>query len=125
MLEQTLELLPGRGRMAMWFWLAGAIVAEVTATLSLRYAEGFTRLFPSIIVVIGYAVAFYALSQSLSRGMVLAVAYGVWSAAGVALIAVIGATVLHEPLSWVQVGGVALVIAGVLALELGGSTHTS
>ena len=111
--------------MAMWFWLAGAIVAEVTATLSLRYAEGFTRLFPSIIVVIGYAVAFYALSQSLSRGMVLAIAYGVWSAAGVALIAIIGATVLHEPLSWVQVGGIALVIAGVLALELGGSTHTS
>jgi small multidrug resistance pump len=55
--------------------------------------------------------------------MLLAVAYGVWSAAGVALIAVIGATVLHEPLSLVQVGGIALVIAGVLALDLGGSTQ--
>lgn len=109
--------------MAMWWWLAGAIGAEVTATLSLRYAEGFTRLVPSILVVLGYGVAFYALSQSIARGMLLAVAYGVWSAAGVALIAVIGATVLHEPLSSVQVGGIALVIAGVLALDLGGSTQ--
>jgi multidrug transporter EmrE-like cation transporter len=49
--------------MAMWWWLGGAIGAEVTATLSLRYAEGFTRLVPSILVVLGYGVAFYALSS--------------------------------------------------------------
>jgi small multidrug resistance pump len=109
----------------VWFWLAGAIAAEVTATVSLRYAEGFTRLVPSALVVAGYLAAFYALSQALTRGMVLSVAYGVWSAVGVALIAVIGAAFLHEPLSWVQIGGIVLVIGGVLALELGGSTHAA
>lgn len=103
----------------MWFWLAGAIVAEVSATVALRLSEGFTRLVPSVVVVLGYGTAFYALSQSLARGMELGVAYGVWAAAGVALVALIGAAFLGEGLTWVQIGGIALVIAGVLALELG------
>jgi small multidrug resistance pump len=107
----------------MWFWLAGAIAAEVTGTVALRFSDGFTRLVPSIVVVLGYGIAFYALSQALSRGMVLGVAYGVWAAAGVALIALIGAAFLGEGLTWVQVGGIGLVIAGVLALELGGAPH--
>lgn len=103
----------------MWFWLAGAIVAEVSGTVALRFSEGFTRIVPSIIVVLGYGTAFYALSQALSRGMDLGIAYGVWAAAGVALVALIGAVFLGEGLTWVQLGGIALVIGGVLALELG------
>lgn len=103
----------------MWFWLAGAIVAEVSGTVALRFSEGFTRIVPSIIVVVGYGTAFYALSQTLSRGMDLGIAYGVWAAAGVALVALIGAVFLGEGLTWVQLGGIALVIGGVLALELG------
>lgn len=103
----------------MWFWLAGAIVAEVSGTVALRFSEGFTRVVPSIIVVLGYGTAFYALSQALSRGMDLGIAYGVWAAAGVALVALIGAVFLGEGLTWVQLGGIALVIGGVLALELG------
>jgi small multidrug resistance pump len=107
----------------MWFWLAGAIVAEVTGTVALRFSEGFSRLWPSVVVVAGYGTAFFSLSQALNRGVPIGVAYGIWAAAGVALIAVIGALFLKEPLSWVQVGGIALVIAGVLALELGRTTH--
>jgi small multidrug resistance pump len=103
----------------VWFWLAGAIVAEVSGTVALRFSEGFTRIVPSIIVVLGYGTAFYALSQALSRGMDLGIAYGVWAAAGVALVALIGAVFLGEGLTWVQLGGIALVIGGVLALELG------
>ncbi len=103
----------------MWFWLAGAILAEVSGTVALRFSEGFTRIVPSIIVVLGYGTAFYALSQALSRGMDLGIAYGVWAAAGVALVALIGAVFLGEGLTWVQLGGIALVIGGVLALELG------
>lgn len=107
----------------MWFWLAGAIAAEVTATVSLRFSGGFTRLVPTLSVLAGYGFAFYALSQTLTRGMALGVAYGIWSACGVALIALIGATFLGEHLTWVQAVGIALVIAGVLALELGGAPH--
>jgi len=72
-------------------------------------------------VVLGYGTAFYSLSQALSRGVPIGVAYGIWAAAGVALIALIGVAFLGESLSWVQVGGIVLVIAGVLALELGRS----
>ncbi|GAA1459762.1 multidrug efflux SMR transporter [Nocardiopsis exhalans] len=103
-----------------WIWLVGAILLEVFATTSLKFSEGFTRLLPSVLVVVGYAGAFYLLSQALSRGMPLGVAYGVWAAAGVALLAVIGAVFLGESLTWMQVGGIALVIAGVMALEMGG-----
>lgn len=102
-----------------WMWLAGAIVLEVIATTSLKLSEGFTRLFPSIVVVIGYGGAFYALSQALARGLPLGVAYGTWAAVGVALVAIIGAVLLGESLTWTQIGGIALVMAGVMALEMG------
>ncbi|MDL5154834.1 DMT family transporter [Actinomycetospora termitidis] len=105
----------------MYLWLALAIVAEVAATVSLKLSEGFSRLVPSIVVVIGYGTAFFSLSQALGRGLPVGVAYGIWAATGVAAIAVIGALFLGESLTWVQVGGIALVICGVLALELGGS----
>ncbi|MBW0271879.1 multidrug transporter [Nocardia sp. MH4] len=101
--------------------LALAIASEVTATVSLKLSEGFTKLVPSIVVVIGYATAFYFLSQALKRGMAIGVAYGIWSAVGVAAIALIGVLLLGERLTLVQVGGIGLVILGVLALELGGA----
>jgi small multidrug resistance pump len=102
-----------------WLFLAGAILAEVVATTALKLSEGFTKLVPSIVVVVGYVTAFGLLSQALTRGMAIGVAYGVWSAVGVALVAIVGAAFLGESMTWVQVGGIALVIAGVLALELG------
>ncbi|MFR9800839.1 DMT family transporter [Pseudonocardia sp. RS010] len=109
----------------MWFWLVGAILAEVTGTVALRFSEGFSRLWPSVVVLIGYGVAFYSLSRALAGGVPIGVAYGVWAAVGVALIALIGALFLGESLSWVQVGGIVLVIAGVLALELGRTSHAA
>lgn len=104
-----------------WLFLAVAIALEVVATTSLKLSEGFTKLIPSIVVVVGYVAAFVLLSQSLVRGMQLGVAYAVWAAAGIALLAIIGAMFLGENLTWIQVGGIALVIAGVFALELGGA----
>ncbi|WP_433622313.1 DMT family transporter [Nocardia sp. CA-120079] len=101
--------------------LALAIASEITATVSLKISDGFTKLVPSIIVVIGYGAAFFFLSQALKRGMPIGVAYGIWSAVGVAAIAVIGVLFLDERLSLIQVGGIGLVILGVLALELGGA----
>ncbi|MDF2980075.1 MAG: small multidrug resistance protein [Actinomycetospora sp.] len=105
-----------------YVFLALAIVSEVVATVSLKLSEGFSRLGPSVVVVVGYLLAFGLLSQALSRGLGVSVAYGVWAAAGVALVAVAGAVLLGESLTWVQVGGIALVIGGVLALELGART---
>jgi len=102
-----------------YLFLALAIVTEVVATVSLKLSEGFSRLGPSVVVVVGYLLAFGLLSQALIRGLGVSVAYGVWAAAGVALVAIAGAVLLGESLTWVQVGGIALVIAGVLALELG------
>ncbi len=102
-----------------WLLLFGAIVSEVIATTALKLSAGFTRVVPSVVVVVGYIVAFALLSQALTRGMALGVAYGVWAAAGVALVAIVGAVFLGEGMTWIQVGGIALVIAGVLALELG------
>jgi small multidrug resistance pump len=99
--------------------LALAIASEVVATISLKLSEGFTRLGPSIVVLVGYVLAFALLSQALTRGLGVSVAYGIWAAAGVALVAMVGALFLGESLTWVQVGGIALVIGGVLALELG------
>lgn len=103
-----------------WLMLAGAIAAEVVATTSLKLSVGFTRLVPSIIVVVGYVAAVLLLSQALVRGMQVGVAYAIWAAAGVALVALIGTLFLGESMTWIQVGGLALVIAGVMALELGG-----
>ncbi|MFF0491040.1 DMT family transporter [Nocardia sp. NPDC003482] len=106
----------------MTFLLLGlAIVSEVTATVSLKISEGFSKLVPSVVVVIGYVAAFFFLSQALKRGMAIGVAYGIWSAIGVAAVAAIGALFLNESLTAVQLGGIALVILGVLALELGGA----
>ncbi|RKR91635.1 small multidrug resistance pump [Micromonospora pisi] len=103
----------------VWILLAGAILSEVTATIALRISNGFSKLVPSVIVVVGYLIAFGLLAEVLKRGMPVGVAYGVWSAIGVALVAAIGAAFLGDSLTWIQVGGLVLVIAGVAALELG------
>lgn len=102
-----------------WLFLVCAILAEVGATTALKLSDGFSRLGPSVVVVIGYVAAFVLLSQALTRGLGISVAYGTWAAVGIALVALIGVVFLGESLSPVQIGGIALVIIGVLALELG------
>ncbi|GAA2671829.1 hypothetical protein GCM10010400_36820 [Streptomyces aculeolatus] len=101
--------------------LIGAILSEVTATVSLRLSEGFSKIIPSIVVVIGYLTAFTLLSLVLKRGMSIGIAYGIWAAAGVALVALIGAAFLGDGLTGVQIGGLVLVAAVVGALEAGGA----
>ncbi|WP_326794914.1 SMR family transporter [Streptomyces sp. NBC_01808] len=101
--------------------LIGAILSEVTATVALRLSEGFSKILPSIVVVVGYITAFTLLSLVLKRGMSMGIAYGIWAAAGVALVALIGAAFLGDGLTGVQIGGLVLVAAGVVALEVGGA----
>lgn len=104
-------------------YLALAIVCEVIATSSLRLSEGFTKPFPSLIVVIGYGAAFYLLAQAL-RTIPLGTAYAVWSGLGTAAIAIIGVIVFAESVSLWRVIGIGLIIVGVLVLNLlGGASH--
>ncbi|MBV7650035.1 DMT family transporter [Streptomyces albidoflavus] len=104
-----------------WVLLACAILAEVTATISLRLSDGFSKIAPSVVVVVGYVTAFTLLALVLKRGMAIGVAYGIWAAAGVALVALIGAAFLGDSLTPLQYGGLVLVAAGVVALEAGGA----
>lgn len=106
-----------------WLMLAGAILAEVAATLALRASDGFARwgwLFP---VLAGYGAAFFLLSLVLKAGMPVGVAYGVWAACGVALTAVLGALTFREPFTWQTALGIILIGAGVILLETGGSAN--
>lgn len=100
-----------------WLFLAIAIVAEVVATSFLKASEGFTRLWPSVAVVIGYAVAFFFLSLTL-KDIPVGVAYAVWSGVGVTLIAAIGWAAFGQRLDTAAIVGMALIIAGVVVLNL-------
>ncbi|MGW0160920.1 DMT family transporter [Mycobacterium sp. NPDC003323] len=107
----------------MWLALAGAIAMEVVATLSLRASEGFRRRRWIAPVAAGYLVSFYLLWLSLSLGMPVGVAYGIWTACGVALVAVAARVLFRDPLTWRMLAGIALIIAGVLTIEMGGVGH--
>ncbi|MGH3801362.1 MAG: DMT family transporter [Pseudonocardiaceae bacterium] len=99
--------------------LAGAILTEVVATVSLSLSNGFTRLLPSLVVIVGYLSSFILLSFALARGLPLAIAYTIWAGVGVALVAVIGVVLLGNNLTWTQAGGIVAVVAGVTMIELG------
>ncbi len=106
----------------MWLTLAGGIVLEVLSTLGMRASDGFRNRKWIAPVVIGYVASFALISWTLSLGMPVGIAYGVWSAAGVALVALCGKVLFAEPLTPTMVGGIALIIAGVLIIELSGAT---
>ncbi|MBR8294967.1 multidrug efflux SMR transporter [Burkholderia cenocepacia] len=98
-------------------WLAIAIVAEVLGTSALRAADGFTRLWPSVLVVAGYGVAFYCLSLTL-RTMPVGIIYAVWSGAGIVLITLVAMLLYRQVPDVPAVIGLGLIIAGVVVLNL-------
>ena len=100
-----------------WLFLAIAIVAEVAATSFLKASEGFTKLWPSVAVVVGYAVAFFFLSLTL-KDIPVGVAYAVWSGVGVTLIAAIGWIAFGQRLDAAAIAGMGLIITGVVVLNL-------
>ncbi len=100
----------------MWLALAGAILVEVVATLSLRASDGFRKKAWIVPVVSGYLLSFYLLWVSLGLGMPVGIAYGVWSASGVALVAVLARFLFKEPLTWMMGAGIALIVGGVLTI---------
>lgn len=102
-----------------WLMLAIAIGAELCATTALKFSDGFTRIAPSVVVVAGYAVSFYMLSQVLKTQEV-GIVYAIWSGAGLAIIALIGVVFLGESVTLYKIAGLIAILAGVLLLNLAG-----
>jgi small multidrug resistance pump len=101
-----------------WLFLAGAIVFEVMGTLALRMAATGQRAYYAAVAA-GYLLTFVFLSLALGEGLGIGVAYGIWAASGVALTAIASRVLFEEPLTPVMGGGIALIIGGVLLVELG------
>jgi len=100
-----------------WIYLGIAIVTEVIGTSALKSADGFTRLLPSLVVVISYAISFYLLSLTL-RSIPVGIVYAVWSGVGIVLLALIGALFFKQTLDTPAIIGVGLILAGVVVINL-------
>ena len=102
--------------------LGCAIAAEVLATSLLGRTNGFTVLLPSVVVLAGYAISFFLLSIVV-KTMPVGIAYAIWSGVGTLAVVGIGVTVLGQPLTVWQGLGVALVVVGVVLINVGGPVH--
>ena len=100
-----------------YLYLLIAILSEVIASTALRATEGFTRLWPSLLTVAGYAISFYALSQTLQT-INLGIAYAIWSGVGMVLITLLAFLVYDQKLDLPAFIGIALIIAGVIVINL-------
>ena len=103
-----------------WVLLALAISTELIATTALKASDGFTRLGFGALVVIGYALSFYFMAISMKQ-LDLGSTYAIWSGAGTAATAIIGVALFGESFSRMSLAGIALIIAGVVTLQLGGA----
>ncbi len=103
--------------MQQWILLSAAIVSEVIATSALKMSDGFSRPWPSLVVVVGYTTAFYLLSLCL-KTIPVGVAYAVWSGVGIALIAVISWIFFGQKMDLAAVIGFLLIVAGIIVLNV-------
>lgn len=99
-----------------WLVLSGAILFEVAGTTSMRLSEGFTRLTPSLLIFVFYAVSF-ALNTLVVRVLGLSVVYAVWSGVGTVLTAMIGIYWFKEPATALKLMSIALIVLGVIGLH--------
>lgn len=104
-----------------WLALLGGILIEVLSTLGLRASDGFRHRRWIVPVLIGYVAAFTLVWWALKLGMPVGIAYGVWSACGVALVALLARVLFGEPLTPMMLAGITLIIGGVLIIELSGA----
>jgi len=97
--------------------LAIAIVAETISTTALKASEGFSRLWPSVIVVVGYVISFYCLSLTL-KVLPVGVVYAIWSGVGIILITLMGWLIYGQKLDLAALAGMGLIVAGVMVINL-------
>jgi small multidrug resistance pump len=100
-----------------YVYLFAAIVSEVIATSALKAAEGFSRFWPSVIVIVGYGLAFFCLSLTM-RTIPIGIAYAIWSGIGIVLIALVGLLFYRQPLDAPALIGMAFILAGVLIINV-------
>lgn len=100
-----------------WIALGIAIIAEVIATTALRSTEGFTRLWPSILVIAGYFTAFYFMSASL-KVLPVGIMYAIWAGLGIVLVAILGWIFYGQRLDLPAISGIGLIISGVVVIQL-------
>jgi small multidrug resistance pump len=105
-----------------WVYLVGAILLEVAATSLIKSTHGFSRLLPSLACAAGYAASIVLLSQAVRR-IDVGTAYAIWAGLGTVTVVVVAALFLSEPLTVLKATGVALVVAGVVVLNLSGAAH--
>ncbi|WP_170765935.1 DMT family transporter [Ruegeria lacuscaerulensis] len=100
-----------------------AVASETIGTSALQASQQFTRFWPSVLVVVGYGIAFYLLGLTL-KYMPVGVVYAIWSGLGILLIAIIGFVVFGQRLDWPAVIGLVMIMAGILTIHLFSSTAT-
>ena len=103
--------------MKEWLFLIGAIVLETFATTMLKYSEQFTKILPTVAMVVGYLLSFYCLSHAL-RTIPIGIAYAIWSALGIVLVTLIGIFVFKQVPDLPAYIGIALIMAGVIIINL-------
>jgi small multidrug resistance pump len=106
-----------------YLYLSIAIVAEVIATSALKASEGFSNLGPSIVVIVGYIIAFYFLSLIL-KTIPVGVAYAIWSGVGIALITIVGAVLYKQIPDAPAIIGIGLIITGVVVINIFSKTSS-
>jgi multidrug transporter EmrE-like cation transporter len=106
-----------------YFVLGGAIVCEVIGTLLLPATQNFTRIVPTVTMILCYAIAFYCLTFAI-REIPIAIVYAIWSGIGVFLIAVFSAFFYKQLLQWQAIVGLALIVSGVVLVNLFSSSHS-
>jgi small multidrug resistance pump len=106
--------------MLPWIYLSAAIVTEVVGTVFLRFTDGFTRPVPSTVVVVTYIASLWLTALAL-RELEISLAYAVWAGVGTAAVAIIGMAALGETVNGLKLASIALVIGGVVGLNLSGA----
>jgi len=102
-----------------WLYLASAILFEVAGTTSMKLSHGFTRLLPSILIFVFYAISFVSLTFAIKK-IDMSISYAIWSGIGTALIAVIGVYWFMESMSMLKITSIVLIIIGVIGLNFEG-----
>ena len=105
--------------MPTWLLLSFAIVLEVTATSFLRLTDGFTRLWPTVVVALGYGASFYLVALVLRTGIPQGIVYAIWSAVGVAMVTLIGIWFFDDRITAITAVGLVVVIVGVVLVQMG------
>ena len=114
--------IANKGAIMTWLYLVLAILLEVSGTTCMKLSEGFTRVVPSILLVVFYTLSFGMLTLALKK-IDVSVAYAIWSGVGTAMIATIGVLWFKEPATAMKLISLGLIIIGVVGLNLSGGTH--